>query len=162
MALGILETQVEHVPGTVYVYASDQRRAELLENAQHLKRDKTGRIILVPQPSNDPNDPLVGLQLRHGKVKTLISTQELASLAAGCHSGNPLLRLLPRDHSLAFAGGRLRDPRDHLQANLSRRGPPHSLPPLRCLCGRMAVRGIGKSLGQKTPVSLRSVAHGYQ
>ncbi|KIX97877.1 uncharacterized protein Z520_06655 [Fonsecaea multimorphosa CBS 102226] len=58
MALGILEPNVEHVPGTVYVYESEQRHAELLETAQHLKKDKTGRVILVPQPSNDPNDPL--------------------------------------------------------------------------------------------------------
>ncbi|KAL6250758.1 hypothetical protein RBB50_003061 [Rhinocladiella similis] len=58
MALGILEPGVEHVPGTVYVYESEQRHADLLESARHLKRDKTGRIILVPQPSNDPNDPL--------------------------------------------------------------------------------------------------------
>jgi hypothetical protein len=59
MALGILEPRVEHVPGTVYVYDAQQRHAELLETAQHLKRDKNGRTILVPQPSNDPNDPLV-------------------------------------------------------------------------------------------------------
>jgi hypothetical protein len=59
MALGILEPSVEHVPGTVYVYQTEQRTAELLESAHHLKKDKTGRIILVPQPSDDPNDPLV-------------------------------------------------------------------------------------------------------
>ncbi|KIX07552.1 uncharacterized protein Z518_02205 [Rhinocladiella mackenziei CBS 650.93] len=58
MALGILEPKAELVPGTVYVYDAEQRHAELLETAQHLKRDKAGRIILVPQPSNDPNDPL--------------------------------------------------------------------------------------------------------
>ena len=61
MAQGILEPGVEHVPGTVYVYESEQRHAELLQNARHLKKDKTGRIILVPQPSDDPNDPLVCL-----------------------------------------------------------------------------------------------------
>ncbi|EXJ79324.1 hypothetical protein A1O3_08826 [Capronia epimyces CBS 606.96] len=58
MALGILEPTVEHVPGTVYVYDVDRRQAELLETAQNLKKDKAGRIILVPQPSDDPNDPL--------------------------------------------------------------------------------------------------------
>ena len=61
MALGILEPRVEHVPGTVFIYESTQRHAELLENAQHLKKDKSGRIILIPQPSSDPNDPLVRL-----------------------------------------------------------------------------------------------------
>ncbi|KEF63053.1 uncharacterized protein A1O9_01029 [Exophiala aquamarina CBS 119918] len=58
MALGILEPAVEHVPGTVYVYNAQQRQTALLESAQHLKRDNTGKIILVPQPSADPNDPL--------------------------------------------------------------------------------------------------------
>lgn len=61
MALGILEPDVEHVPGTVYVYDAEQRQAELLEVARNLKKDKAGRMILVPQPSNDPNDPLVRL-----------------------------------------------------------------------------------------------------
>lgn len=61
MALGILEPREEHVPGTVYVYAAEQRQAELLRSAQHLKKDKTGRIILTPQPSSDPNDPLVSV-----------------------------------------------------------------------------------------------------
>jgi len=59
MALGILEPRVEHVPGTVYVYETEQRHTELLENAQHLKTDTKGQTILIPQPSDDPNDPLV-------------------------------------------------------------------------------------------------------
>lgn len=70
MALGILEPAVEHVPGTVYVYDAQQRQTTLLDSAHHLKRDKTGKIILVPQPSADPNDPLVGhsaLQTSHPK-----------------------------------------------------------------------------------------------
>ncbi|KAK5045417.1 hypothetical protein LTR84_009281 [Exophiala bonariae] len=58
MALGILEPAVEHVPGTVFVYDAQQRQTALLDSAHHLKRDKTGKIILVPQPSADPNDPL--------------------------------------------------------------------------------------------------------
>jgi len=61
MALGILEPRVEHVPGTVFVYETEQQHAELLENNQHLKTDTKGRIILIPQPSNDPNDPLVSV-----------------------------------------------------------------------------------------------------
>lgn len=63
MALGILEPRVEHVPGTVYVYETEQRHAELLESAQHLKTDTKGRTILIPQPSDDPNDPLVSTLL---------------------------------------------------------------------------------------------------
>jgi len=59
MALGILEPKDEHVAGTVYVYEEAQRHADQLNTNTTLKRDSTGRIILVPQPSNDPNDPLV-------------------------------------------------------------------------------------------------------
>lgn len=58
--LGILEPSGEgHIPGTVNVYEVEQRSAELLESAHHLKRSKDQSKILVPQPSDDPNDPLV-------------------------------------------------------------------------------------------------------
>lgn len=58
MALGILEPPVEHVPGTVNVYEAQEKENERLRTNTSLKRDKTGRIILNPQPSDDPNDPL--------------------------------------------------------------------------------------------------------
>lgn len=59
MGLGVLQPKAEHVPGTVYVYDDERREAELVQRDSQLKRDKTGKIILVPQPSDDPNDPLV-------------------------------------------------------------------------------------------------------
>ena len=59
MGLGILQPRSQYVPGTVNVYEEEQRRTEVLENATHLKRDKSGRFILTPQPTDDPNDPLV-------------------------------------------------------------------------------------------------------
>lgn len=58
MALGILETQDEHVPGTVYVRDKTEAQTGRPRGDSLLKRDKTGKIILVPQPSDDPNDPL--------------------------------------------------------------------------------------------------------
>lgn len=55
MTLGILEPRGgEHVAGTV------QRNAPQQESAEGLKRDGSKKYILVPQPSEDPNDPLVG------------------------------------------------------------------------------------------------------
>ncbi|KAH7132440.1 MFS transporter-like protein [Dendryphion nanum] len=61
MGLGILEDhKLEHVPGTALVLEDEQRRQEeqaVARNA-NLKYDKTGKILLVPQPSDDPNDPL--------------------------------------------------------------------------------------------------------
>jgi hypothetical protein len=62
MGLGILEDRkLEHVPGTALVLDSDRRREVEQDAAQSysLKYDKTGKILLVPQPSDDPNDPLV-------------------------------------------------------------------------------------------------------
>lgn len=61
MGLGILEdSHLEHVPGTAFVLEGD-RKHEVAQDAArtHLKYDKTGKILLVPQPSDDPNDPLV-------------------------------------------------------------------------------------------------------
>lgn len=59
MSLGILEPDEKHVAGTVYVYKQAAFEAEQLNTNTTLKRDVTGKIILVPQPSDDPNDPLV-------------------------------------------------------------------------------------------------------
>lgn len=62
MGLGILEdTKLKHVPGTAHVLQGDERREIEQTAARHLglKYDKTGTILLVPQPSDDPNDPLV-------------------------------------------------------------------------------------------------------
>jgi hypothetical protein len=65
MGLGILSDHaLEHVPGTAQVFEGEQRR-EVERNAgstigrSGLKYDVTGKILLVPQPSDDPNDPLV-------------------------------------------------------------------------------------------------------
>jgi hypothetical protein len=53
MPLGILEPRAKKVPGTANVLDQEWKRDPTL------KRDKTGNIILVPQPSEDPKDPLV-------------------------------------------------------------------------------------------------------
>ncbi|KAI9668234.1 MAG: hypothetical protein M1821_001054 [Bathelium mastoideum] len=59
MGLGILEdTKLEHVPGTVTLEEERLNLDPTQIAASGLKTDKTGRIILVPQPSDDPNDPL--------------------------------------------------------------------------------------------------------
>ena len=62
MGLGILEDKhLEHVPGTAHVLDGDRRREVESHVAQRegLKYDGSGKILLVPQPSDDPNDPLV-------------------------------------------------------------------------------------------------------
>jgi hypothetical protein len=61
MGLFILEDRhLEHVPGTALVLEAPRRREEERAVARdgNLKYDKSGTILLVPQPSDDPTDPL--------------------------------------------------------------------------------------------------------
>ncbi|KAI9724399.1 MAG: hypothetical protein M1812_000467 [Candelaria pacifica] len=61
MGLGILgDSKLDHVPGTCLVLDDASRSPETAHTNARLKYDRTGRvpIILVPQPSDDPNDPL--------------------------------------------------------------------------------------------------------
>ena len=61
MGLGILEDGTKAVPGTALV---DRKKGVAQDAARnHLKYDKTGKTLLVPQPSDDPNDPLVSRDL---------------------------------------------------------------------------------------------------
>lgn len=63
MAIGLLESKRnEHPPGTVFL-ADDSSTADSSEAivSRTLKHAKGANkhIVLVPQPSDDPNDPLV-------------------------------------------------------------------------------------------------------
>ncbi|KAJ4308352.1 hypothetical protein N0V84_012145 [Fusarium piperis] len=61
MALGILEAPgVEHVPGTTRYFDDPSQPQVASEQQENLKFDRSGKepIILIPQPSDDPNDPL--------------------------------------------------------------------------------------------------------
>lgn len=59
MPLGILEdTKLEHVPGTAPLNEIDREDINLSGvDVSLLKRDPTGQIVLVPQPSDSPDDP---------------------------------------------------------------------------------------------------------
>ncbi|KAL2154583.1 hypothetical protein VTH82DRAFT_3259 [Thermothelomyces myriococcoides] len=63
MPLGILDDhELEHVPGTSPLNELGRRDldAELAGvaiDSRMLKHDKTGQVVLVPQPSDSPNDP---------------------------------------------------------------------------------------------------------
>ncbi|KAL2267422.1 hypothetical protein VTJ83DRAFT_4699 [Remersonia thermophila] len=61
MGLGVLEDRVmSHVPGTTRYFDDPERPQYAADGAEGLKCDTSGPvpIILVPQPSDDPNDPL--------------------------------------------------------------------------------------------------------
>lgn len=60
MPLGILEDyKLEHVPGTALLRDLGRTDLETAVDADYgsLKHDATGQIVLVPQPSDSPNDP---------------------------------------------------------------------------------------------------------
>ncbi|BCS17743.1 uncharacterized protein APUU_10571S [Aspergillus puulaauensis] len=58
MPLGILEdTKLENVPGTAPLNEFGQDNAYSGIDPALLKHDQTGKIVLVPQPSDSPNDP---------------------------------------------------------------------------------------------------------
>ncbi|AEO67113.1 uncharacterized protein THITE_2115928 [Thermothielavioides terrestris NRRL 8126] len=61
MGLGVLEDRaMAHVPGTTRYFDDPERPQYAANGAEGLKCDTSGPvpIILVPQPSDDPNDPL--------------------------------------------------------------------------------------------------------
>ncbi|KAJ5249105.1 major facilitator superfamily domain-containing protein [Penicillium chermesinum] len=58
MPLGILDdTTLEHIPGTAPLNALGDTATYTGIDPGLLKHDRTGKIVLVPQPSDDPNDP---------------------------------------------------------------------------------------------------------
>lgn len=61
MPLGIIDSRrLEHVPGTAPLEKVQNAALRELGRVPNiaLKYDKTGTIVLIPQPSDDPNDPL--------------------------------------------------------------------------------------------------------
>ncbi|OQD70091.1 hypothetical protein PENDEC_c027G00485 [Penicillium decumbens] len=60
MGLGVLDTKTEQVPGTSDIYEQDHGSSDQITDTAPVKYDRSGKIptILVPQPSDDPNDPL--------------------------------------------------------------------------------------------------------
>ena len=67
----------EQNTGTSFVYDDASRPAQEGEPDSRLKYDTSGRvpIILVPQPSDDPNDPLVSYKTTHTPVTIADQTQ---------------------------------------------------------------------------------------
>lgn len=59
MPLGILEDhKLEHVPGTAPLNELGRDDLEISGiDSNLLKHDPSGEIVLVPQPSDSPNDP---------------------------------------------------------------------------------------------------------
>ncbi|KAI1336425.1 major facilitator superfamily transporter [Xylariaceae sp. FL0016] len=87
MGLGILEdTVLQHVPGTTR-YFDDPERPQTADtvHAGHLKCDRSGPvpIILNPQPSDDPNDPLNWPLWRRDLITFILSMTAIFATALG-------------------------------------------------------------------------------
>ncbi|CAK7239425.1 MAG: hypothetical protein STHCBS139747_000855 [Sporothrix thermara] len=86
MGLGILEDRVmEHVPGTTRYYDDPQRPQIAHDGIAGLKCDTSGPvpIILIPQPSDDPNDPLNWPLWQRDLICAVLSITAIFSTALG-------------------------------------------------------------------------------
>ncbi|TLS23790.1 uncharacterized protein PpBr36_06247 [Pyricularia pennisetigena] len=77
MPFGILEcTKMEIVPGTAFMNDQDDLPPELAEASRELLKKGKGRckdVILVPQPTDSPNDPLNWPQWKKEMVLLIVS-----------------------------------------------------------------------------------------
>ncbi|KAK3900271.1 major facilitator superfamily domain-containing protein [Staphylotrichum tortipilum] len=107
MGLGILEDRVmEHVPGTTR-YFDDPERPQYAANGAYgsLKCDTSGPlpIILVPQPSDDPNDPLNWPLWKRDLITFILSLTAIFATSLGpILAANTLT--LTFDFSIPFTG----------------------------------------------------------
>ncbi|CAK7236181.1 hypothetical protein SCUCBS95973_009520 [Sporothrix curviconia] len=86
MGLGVLEDPVmEHVPGTTRYFDDPERPQIAHEGYAGLKCDNSGPvpIILIPQPSNDPNDPLNWPLWKRDLICTVLSITAIFGTALG-------------------------------------------------------------------------------
>ncbi|KAL8975166.1 MAG: hypothetical protein Q9197_000623 [Variospora fuerteventurae] len=75
MGLGVLEPKTsQHVPGTSFII--DDASRPPLDQDSYLKYDRSGPvpILLVPQPSDDPNDPLNWPRWKRDIILVILST----------------------------------------------------------------------------------------
>ncbi|KAK1759167.1 hypothetical protein QBC47DRAFT_371186 [Echria macrotheca] len=86
MGLGILEDRsMDHVPGTTRYFDDPERPQYATDGVQGLKCDTSGPvpIILVPQPSDDPNDPLNWPLWKRDLITFILSMTAIFATALG-------------------------------------------------------------------------------
>ncbi|KAF4453821.1 transporter HOL1 [Fusarium albosuccineum] len=86
MPLGILEAKgIEHVPGTTRYFDDPSQPQAASEHHENLKFDNSGAepIILIPQPSDDPNDPLNWPLWRRDLITFLLCFAGILATALG-------------------------------------------------------------------------------
>ncbi|KAK0719460.1 major facilitator superfamily domain-containing protein [Lasiosphaeris hirsuta] len=86
MGLGILDDKyMDHVPGTTRYFDDPDRPQYAADGMQGLKCDTSGPvpIILVPQPSDDPNDPLNWPLWKRDLITFILSLTAIFGTALG-------------------------------------------------------------------------------
>ncbi|PKS10623.1 hypothetical protein jhhlp_002378 [Lomentospora prolificans] len=86
MPWGILESRtLEKVPGTTRYFDDPERPQIATEAHSHLKCDTSGPepIILVPQPSDDPNDPLNWSIWKRDAITLMLSMSAIFATSLG-------------------------------------------------------------------------------
>jgi hypothetical protein len=91
MGLGILDDhKLPHVPGTVIL---DEEAGHTENQTQNLKHGegKDAHIILAPQPSEDPNDPLNWPRFRKDVALFVLGLGAIVNAACQVYPLNPSL-----------------------------------------------------------------------
>ncbi|KAK5652075.1 hypothetical protein OQA88_10851 [Cercophora sp. LCS_1] len=86
MGLGVLEDRsMDHVPGTTRYFDDPERPQYAANGTDGLKCDTSGPvpIILVPQPSDDPNDPLNWPLWKRDLITFILSLTAIFATALG-------------------------------------------------------------------------------
>lgn len=99
--MGILEPKgIDHVPGTTRYFDDPSRPQVAIDLHQGLKCDNSGKepIILIPQPSDDPNDPLNWSLLKRDLITLRLCFAGILATALG-----PILAANTITISLLFA-----------------------------------------------------------
>ena len=155
MGLGVLNTRDPNVPGTVNVLEEEGQ-----PKAAGVGLKKHGNIILVPQPSDDPNDPLVGM--RCPLKISYLKVAELAIVEERCDSSHSLPHLLGRIDAIAATCCKYHHSVALVHVTVHGGCAPDRIPPPGCRRCRFHICRIGKSMGKEASLSSRHTPHHYQ
>lgn len=162
-------------PGTTYILDDDTASSDPATTNPNLKYDRSGPvpIILVPQPSDDPNDPLVRTRspavptrwrIITGNISCSVDVKastdsytflELASLASRPHSCCPLLCLCDMRNHQSSLGSEHGSNLTLFRKRLYKNRPAYRISSLWRRSCWDSLRTHGTGLGQTTSVYTR-------
>ena len=155
---GPTHATVDQPEGTTrYFDDPDRPLVATVGAAASLKCDTSGPlpIILVPQPSDDPNDPLVGTLATRWWRGTDNCVAELAVVAARCYHDRAFGHVVVRDVPWSDPRGEYVDPVPLFLDRIYEDCASHRLLPVgRRRCGRLGC-SFGQDLGQEASLPAR-------